>query len=34
MPAAAALLDDATTDISRRLHATTDYVRFHATWKP
>jgi len=21
-------------DISRRLHATTDYVRFHATWKP
>jgi len=46
MPAAAALPDDALwrpwadlpldllRDISRRLHATTDYVRFHATCKP
>jgi len=46
MPAAAALPDDALwrpwadlpldllRDISRHLHATTDYVRFHATCKP
>jgi hypothetical protein len=46
MPAAAVLPDNALwrpwadlpldllRDISRRLHATTDYVRFHATCKP